>query len=139
MGDTLSHDIKVIKRNHVEISGVKEVMSFDDISVVLMTVCGELEIGGNDMHVSVLDTEQGIVVLEGQIESLIYSAQKTGEKKSVLASVKWEAPGGGVGNGFKQFHPGFHMKLLSFSISWIYFFLKVDLILSQPIWASIMS
>lgn len=24
------------------------------------------------------------------------------EKKSVLASVKWEAPGGGVGNGFKH-------------------------------------
>jgi sporulation protein YabP len=79
-----SHNIRIDKRNYMEINGVKEVISFDETSVILLTNCGELEINGNNLHVSTLDTDKGIVILDGKIDSLFYSADKPNDKKGII-------------------------------------------------------
>ena len=79
--DNYQHELKLSKRKNLEVSGVKEVLSFDEMSVVLMTVCGELSLEGKDIKISTLDTDKGMVVLEGQIDSMIYADDTHTEKK----------------------------------------------------------
>lgn len=66
------HNITMNDRAHMEICGVKEVLSFDDIAVSLMTECGALDISGAEIKVSVIDVEKGRIVLDGRIDLLSY-------------------------------------------------------------------
>ena len=59
--ESVNHEIKLIRRQNLLISGVNEVESFDDISAVVNTVCGKLTVDGTNLKMSVLDTEKGVV------------------------------------------------------------------------------
>ena len=72
------HKFLVQGRKSAELTGVKEVVSFDAKEVVLNTTMGALVIRGNDLFVKRLTVEKGEVDLEGQIDSFIY-ADKPGK------------------------------------------------------------
>lgn len=80
-----SHRITFIRRKQGSITGVRDVIAFDAKEVILETEDGLLTIRGNDLHVNRLTVEKGEVDLEGQIDSLIYSAGKTQSKESLIA------------------------------------------------------
>ena len=72
-GGGKSHGISVNMRRRIDITGVEEVVSFDDQCVVLKTSCGGMTIEGAELKMSTLDTEKGIVALDGRIDALLYS------------------------------------------------------------------
>lgn len=67
-----THDCHIRSRTHVEITGVSEVLSFDEGSVVLITVGGEMTLEGQDLRIGTLDTEHGLVSVDGKISALYY-------------------------------------------------------------------
>ncbi|MBO5415806.1 MAG: sporulation protein YabP [Clostridia bacterium] len=67
------HGIALEMRKHMEITGVREVVSFDDVCVVLKTVCGELTAEGKEMKINILDTERGVVTLDGKVDAIFYT------------------------------------------------------------------
>ena len=69
-----NHRIIVGRRKQGSITGVREVSSFDAQEVILDTEDGRLTIRGSQLHVNRLTVEKGEVDLEGQIDSLVYSA-----------------------------------------------------------------
>ena len=81
-----SHKLLIQGRKFAELTGIKEVVSFDEKEVVLNTTIGVLMIRGNDLFVKRLTVEKGEVDLEGQIDSFIYvdKAGKGGEKESIV-------------------------------------------------------
>ena len=56
-----------------KITGIVEVIAFDENAVVLDTDLGILTIRGKDLHVSRLTLEKGEVDVDGMIDSLVYS------------------------------------------------------------------
>ena len=80
------HKLLLQGRKMVELTGVKEVVSFDAREVVLNTILGVLIIRGSDLFVTRLTVEKGEVDLEGQIDSFVYAdkAGKAGEKDPLL-------------------------------------------------------
>lgn len=74
-------EIKMLNRKLLEITGVLHVESFDSETFLLETECGFLTIAGHDLHMKNLNLEQGIVVIEGKVDSTTYldtgSAQKS--------------------------------------------------------------
>lgn len=68
----LVHHISLQAREALEVKGVTDVISFDDQSVVLDTVCGNMAVEGNSLHIRVLNVEQGIVSMDGRIDSINY-------------------------------------------------------------------
>ena len=79
------HEIRVSKRNDMSISGVREVVSFDEESVRLMSVEGELYIEGEEIKIGVLDTDRGVVTLSGRINGFYYVNEDKGEKKGFFS------------------------------------------------------
>ena len=81
------HELTLLDRKRMEIGGVKDVKSFDESEVILDTDLGQLEIAGEELHISVLDLEKGRVTLDGRIDSVAYSdsiEKVSAQKRGVL-------------------------------------------------------
>lgn len=70
------HSIVIEDRRRVSISGVSDVESFDEQTIVLATELGELIIRGQELHINRIDVESGDMTLEGELESLAYSDEQ---------------------------------------------------------------
>lgn len=80
------HKMVVNNRKTGSLTGVKDVIAFDEGEVILETDMGVLVIKGQDLHVKRLNLENGEVDLEGQMDSFFYSGQKAslGRNESFL-------------------------------------------------------
>ena len=73
------HDLHLQNRQKLSVSGVQEIESFDENTVVLLTSEGMLVIRGENLQLQALSIEGGQVAVEGLITSLDYEeARKTG-------------------------------------------------------------
>lgn len=70
------HRLTIENRSSGTITGIREVVSFDENQVVLDTDMGLLTLKGKDLHVSRLTLEKGEVDLNGTIDSLSYSSNE---------------------------------------------------------------
>lgn len=68
------HRLTIENRASGTMTGIREVVSFDENQVVLDTDMGLLTLKGKELHVSRLTLEKGEVDLNGTIESLTYSS-----------------------------------------------------------------
>ncbi len=67
-------------RGKLSISGVLDVLSFDDQVVILETELGLLTVKGENLRINKLSIDTSEVIVEGDIASLAYSDNKTVEK-----------------------------------------------------------
>lgn len=74
------HDVKMIGRKTLEITGVKQVESFDNEEFLLETTMGFLAIRGSNLKMKNLNVESGMVSIEGKVFDLVYLDQQSGEK-----------------------------------------------------------
>ncbi len=75
-----THSVHIDGRELVSISAVKDVESFNDEEVQLVTDAGDLRIEGNGLHITRLSLDDGQVIIEGEILALEYaeSAEQRG-------------------------------------------------------------
>ena len=74
------HSCMMQDRSSVKLTGVREVVSFDDSQVVMDTDMGLLSVKGRELHVSRLTVEKGEVDVEGTVDSLTYSSNESYRK-----------------------------------------------------------
>lgn len=79
------HEIRLIKRNELSVSGVLEVLSFDEENARLMSVDGEIYVEGEGIKIGVLDTDRGVVTLSGKIDGIYYGDDSKNEKKGFFS------------------------------------------------------
>ncbi len=82
--ETNDHDIRLISRKQLDITGVKQVESFDNEEFLLETVMGFLSVRGQNLHMKNLNVDQGIVSIEGKVYDLVYLDQSQQEKSKGL-------------------------------------------------------
>ena len=70
------HNLILEGRRKLSLSGISDVDSFDDQTVVVYTDLGELCIRGHDLHIDRLSIETGELNVEGEVDSLSYSNQQ---------------------------------------------------------------
>ena len=68
----MPHKLCLDERNKLTLTGVTEVLRFDDSAVALSTALGELTVYGQQLQLKNLSLEGGQVAVEGQIAALIY-------------------------------------------------------------------
>ena len=69
----LPNNIIMEDRKKLSVSGVTDIDSFDEQTVIAVTQLGELTIRGWDLHITRLSLEQGELMVDGEISSLTYT------------------------------------------------------------------
>lgn len=70
--EQMPHRLTLVERNRLTVTGVTEVVRFDDSAVVLQTGMGTLTVLGNELQLKNLSLEGGQVEVDGTISSLSY-------------------------------------------------------------------
>ncbi len=70
------HKLTLDERQKLTMTGVTEVVSFDDTEVVLRTSLGTLMVQGRDLQLKTLSLEGGQVEVDGSISVLAYAENK---------------------------------------------------------------
>lgn len=70
------HKLTLDERKNLLVSGVTQVVSFDENAVVLHTYRGVLLVRGQDLHLKTLSQDGGQVAVEGQVDLLAYEEPK---------------------------------------------------------------
>lgn len=68
----LRHSVVMEGRKKLSVSGVEEVESFDENTIVMSTSLGVLVVRGEDLHIEALSLEGGELKVEGEVDSLTY-------------------------------------------------------------------
>ena len=72
------HSLQLQERQKLTVTGVTEVVSFDESAVVLHTQLGLLVVQGAGLQLKTLSVEGGQVAVEGQVSALVYQEQRSG-------------------------------------------------------------
>ena len=82
-----AHKLILNNRRTCNLTGVNDVLSFDEKEIILETEQGMLMIKGNDLHVNRLTLDKGEVDADGRIDSFTYSEQSglAGKGESFLS------------------------------------------------------
>lgn len=81
------HNVKINNRKNLEISGVKEVDSFDNEEFLLETVMGYLIVRGQNLQLKNLDVNDGSVVIKGKIYELSYIDEQQEKAKGFFSKL----------------------------------------------------
>ena len=73
------HNVIMEDRHTLTVSGISDVDSFDEQTVVIFTQMGELTVRGSDLHIINLNVDSGELSLEGTVNSLAYSDEQPGK------------------------------------------------------------
>ena len=74
----LPHKLQLNERKKLTMTGVTEVVSFDETAVVLQTSLGLLIVQGQQLQLKTLSLEGGQVAVEGDINALSYEEPRQG-------------------------------------------------------------
>ena len=81
------HNVILKDRKIMELTGVKQIDSFDANEFLMETAQGWMIVQGKDLTLDKLDTERGDVVIRGLIESMSYVSNKKGGKDSMISRI----------------------------------------------------
>ena len=83
------HKIILEQRANAAITGVTDVVSFDEASIIADTESGALVIKGVELHISNLNLENGLLELTGEVNSITYDIRGSygKNKKSLMGRI----------------------------------------------------
>lgn len=74
----INHSIIVENRKKFTLSGIKDVISFDEETIVTESAAGRLVIKGEQLHILNFDNSSFDLLGEGRIHAIVYTADESG-------------------------------------------------------------
>ncbi len=71
-----NNNIIIENRKKFNISGIKDVVSFDEETIILESVLGRLVLKGSGMHIQSFDAQTGDLLGEGRINAAVYTVDE---------------------------------------------------------------
>ena len=84
MDEVKKNNLSLENRKKLTLTGVIEVINFDEEAILLNTNLGKLAIKGEGLKVDKLDVKNGDVIVTGMISSLVYSNKGIKKNKENL-------------------------------------------------------
>lgn len=78
MDEQLPHSLTLEERSRLTMTGVTEVVRFEDTAVVLRTCLGTLIVQGQQLQLKTLALEGGQVEVNGKVSALVYEQIRQG-------------------------------------------------------------
>ena len=86
MNTNIVQNLILENRGKLSVSGVNDVLSFDDQVVMIDTELGLLTVKGENIRINKLSLDTSEVIVEGEISSLAYSQNKQAQSSGTLLS-----------------------------------------------------
>ncbi len=86
LSKTKPHNIFIESREKLNITGVLEVISFDENTIALNTELGGLILKGTNLHINKLNVDEGSLNIEGYIQTCNYTDKSTSKKSGGFLS-----------------------------------------------------
>lgn len=74
--DLMPHQLTLWDRSRLAVTGVTDVVRFDEDAVILRTTLGTLIIQGNQLQLKTLSTDGGQVAVEGSVSAMYYEENR---------------------------------------------------------------
>lgn len=82
-----NHTLTLINRNRLDVTGVSDVLSFDDANITVTTSLGTMAIEGKQLHIVNLSIDRGELSVEGSVSGIIYYESASKDKSGFWARV----------------------------------------------------
>lgn len=83
----IMQNIILENRKKLTLTGIRDVLSFDDEIVVVESELGLLNIKGTDLRVNKISVETGDVIVDGTIRAIEYSDKNIGPKQGLMSKI----------------------------------------------------
>lgn len=80
-------EITLWERKRLLLENIEDVISFDDLSIYLITKFGNLLIEGSELHITTLDVQSGKMMVEGLICSILYNDKDSKKKDGFFSKI----------------------------------------------------
>lgn len=85
MEEVKKSNLVLDSRRKITLTGVLEVISYDDEKIALNTNLGNLDIKGSNLKINKLDVKNGDVIIVGMINYMVYNEKNISkDKKSFI-------------------------------------------------------
>lgn len=74
-------------REKLSVSGVVDILTFDEEEITLDTQLGMLTVKGSDLKVEKLSLDTGEIVAKGTFDHIAYQREATPKRESILKSI----------------------------------------------------
>ncbi|HAB66371.1 MAG TPA: sporulation protein YabP [Firmicutes bacterium] len=85
--DNTRHEVKMVDRSLIYLTGVDKIISFDSEEFLMESVMGIILLKGQNLEIVKLDTHSGNVSIKGTINSMIYDDGKKKDTESLLGKL----------------------------------------------------
>ena len=80
----LHHRLELEGRERMTVSGVEDVVRFDESCIIMSTCVGTMVVMGTELHIGKLTLDGGELHVDGQIDSISYEERRQ-ERGSLLS------------------------------------------------------
>ena len=87
MQSNIIQNVILENRKKLTMTGIKDVLSFDDEIVSVESELGLINIKGTDLKVNKISVESGDVIVEGVIRAIEYSDKEFGPKQGLMSRI----------------------------------------------------
>jgi sporulation protein YabP len=80
----IKHDVVLKSRKHLEMTGIKDVLSYDENEINVQTDNSSLTIEGDELKIDRFDSEKGELIINGLISGILYFGKELKKKKALF-------------------------------------------------------
>lgn len=80
------HSVIIDSRKKLNISGVRDVESFDDETITLKTAMGDMTVKGENLKIISFNTETSDLLAEGKIHAVVYMSDAK-KSQSIISRI----------------------------------------------------
>lgn len=85
--DSTKHDVKIIDRGLIYLTGIDKIISFDSEEFLMESVMGIILLKGENLEIVKLDTHDGVVSIKGTFNSIVYDEGKKKDNETLLGKL----------------------------------------------------
>lgn len=82
LNENAKSSLSLENRKKLLLTGVLEVLSFNEDEISLNSTLGALNIKGKNLKLNKLDVQNGDVIISGYVNSIVYSSKQAKKKKN---------------------------------------------------------
>ncbi|MBO5375043.1 MAG: hypothetical protein J6A54_06330 [Clostridia bacterium] len=84
---SIKHDVLIKARNRTEMTGINDVTSFDDGTIVAQSEEFGVSVEGENLKIEKFNSESGELVLNGKINGIFYFTSSPQKKKKSIIDI----------------------------------------------------